>query len=33
MNDQCKHFKCGFTPDSNPNIGKKGVTIFFYKFT
>ena len=27
--DQCKHFKCGFTPDSNPKIGKKkkrGVT-------
>ena len=23
-NDQCKHFKCGFTPDSNPKIGKKG---------
>ena len=20
-NDQCKHFKCGFTPDSNPKIG------------
>ena len=28
MNDQCKHFKCRFTPDSNPKIGKKGVTIF-----
>ena len=26
MNNQCKHFKCGFTPDSNPKIGKKGVT-------
>ena len=23
-NDQCKHFKCGFTPDSNPKMGKKG---------
>ena len=22
-NDQCKHFKCGFTPDSNPKMGKK----------
>ncbi len=31
-NDQCKHFKCGFTPDSNPKIGKKGVTklLFIY---
>ena len=23
-NDHCKHFKCGFTPDSNPKMGKKG---------
>ena len=23
-NDQYKHFKCGFTPDSNPKMGKKG---------
>ena len=32
MNDQCKHFKCGFTPDSNPKIGKKGVIklLFIY---
>ena len=22
-NDQCKHFKCGFTPDSNPKLVKK----------
>ena len=22
--DQCKHFKCGFNPDSNPKMGKKG---------
>ena len=31
-NDQCKHFKCGFTPDSNPKMGKKGVTklLFIY---
>ena len=25
-NDQCKHFKCCFPPDSNPKMGKKGVT-------
>ena len=25
-NDQCKHFKSSFTPDSNPKICKKGVT-------
>ena len=26
------HFKCGFTPDSNPNMGKKGATklLFIY---
>ena len=24
QDDQCKHFKCGFTPDSNPKMGKKG---------
>ena len=31
-NDQCKHLKCGFTPDSNPKMGKKGVTklLFIY---
>ena len=31
-NDQCKHVKCGFTPDSNPKIGKKGATklLFIY---
>ena len=23
-NDQCKHLKCGCTPDSNPKMGKKG---------
>ena len=23
-NDQCKHFMCGFTPDSNTKMGKKG---------
>ena len=29
LNDQCKHFKCGFTPDK---MGKKGVTklLFIY---
>ena len=31
-NDQCKHFKCGFTPDSNTKMGKKGVTILFFFF-
>ena len=32
LNDQCKHFKYGFTPDSNPKMGKKGVTklLFIY---
>ena len=32
LKDQCKHFKCGFTPDSNSNMGKKGVTklLFIY---
>ena len=30
-NDQCKHFKFGFTPDSNPKIGKKkGVTTLLF---
>ena len=31
-NDQCKHIKFGFTPDSNPKMGKKGVTklLFIY---
>ena len=29
-NDQWKHFKCGFTPDSNPKIGKKGVTTLLF---
>ena len=31
-NDQCKHFMCGFTPDSNPKMGKKGATklLFIY---
>ena len=29
-NDQCKYFKCGFTPDSNPNMGKKGATKFLF---
>ncbi len=24
-NDRCKHFNFGFTPDSNPKMGKKGV--------
>ena len=24
LNDQRKHFKRGFTPDSNPKMGKKG---------
>ena len=23
-NDQFKHFKCGFTPDNNPKMGKRG---------
>ena len=23
LNDQCKHFKCGFTPDRNPKRGNK----------
>ena len=27
-NDQCKHFKYGFTLDSNPDIGKMWVTNF-----
>ena len=32
LNDQCNHFKCGFTPDSNPKMDKKGVTnlLFIY---
>ena len=25
-NDQCKHLKFGFTPESNPKMGKKEVT-------
>ena len=29
-NDQCKHFKCGFTPDSNPKMGKKEVTTLLF---
>ena len=29
-NDQCDHFRCGFTPDSNPKIGTKGVTKFVF---
>ena len=29
-NDQCKHFKFGFTTDSNPKMGKKGVTKFLF---
>ena len=29
-NDQFKHFKCGFTPDSNPKMGKKDVTKFVF---
>ena len=31
-NDHCKHFKCGFTPDSNPKMGKTWVTklLFIY---
>ena len=29
-NDQCKHFKCGFTHDRNPKMGKKGVTKFVF---
>ncbi len=31
-NGQCKHFKCGFTPDSNRKMGKKRVTklLFIY---
>ena len=29
-NDQCKHFKCGFTPDSHPKMGKKGVTTLLF---
>ena len=31
-NDRCKHFNFGFTPDSNPKMGKKGVTklLFIY---
>ena len=31
-NDQWKYFKCGFTPDSNPKMGKKGATklLFIY---
>ena len=30
--DQCKHFKCGFTPDSNPKMGKKGVTKLLFVY-
>ena len=32
LNDQCKHFKYGFTPDSSRKMGKKGVTklLFIY---
>ena len=32
LNDQCKHFMCGFTPDSNHKMGKNGVTklVFIY---
>ena len=31
-NDQCKYLKCGFTPDSNPKMDKKGATqlLFIY---
>ncbi len=31
-NEQCKHFKFGLTPDSNPKMGKNGVTklLFIY---
>ena len=32
LNDQCKHFKCGFTPDSNPKMGKKGVTKLLFVY-
>ena len=32
-NDQCKHFKCGFTPDSNPKMSKKrGNTIVIHLY-
>ena len=30
LNDQCKHFECGFTPDSNPKMGKKVVTKLLF---
>ena len=29
-NDQCEHFKCGFTPESHPKMGKKGVTTLLF---
>ena len=31
-NDQCKHFKFGFTPDSNPKLRKKGVTKLLFVY-
>ena len=31
-NDQCKHFKFGFTPDSNPKMGKKEVTKLLFVY-
>ena len=29
-NDNCNHFKRAFNPDSNPKMGKKGVTQFVF---
>ena len=29
-NDQCKHFKFGFTPDSNPKMCKRGKKIVIH---
>ena len=31
-NDQCEHFKFGFTPDSIPKIGTKGVTTLLFSY-
>ena len=31
-NDKCKHFKFGFTPDSNPKMGKKGITKLLFVY-
>ena len=29
-NDQCEHFKRGFTPESHPKMDKKGVTTLLF---